>query len=509
MKNYESFDPTDPFGKNTIVYVHNSRILKIEPQFSSDSLNSWLTDKGRLFFDTFFGKAESPAPSGIILWEKLFKSILKMTNIFNLCSFKTASKFFFVLIFENVSLEIVSFLCLISQLNSFIKIKRGESSSLNSNLETNFQVNAASSSSHLSSSSLCFLIGTNTRYEGSYLNLKLRQRYLKGNFKLIILGSSLDLTFPVSFMGSNCAVLKNMVEGNHAVCKDVIHAENPLFVVNTESLKHSSVKEFMDSLRVLKHSNFLNEVWNGFNLLNSSLYESGLNFFSRFSFLSEKDFVRFSSFYAFNVDLSQISSLQSVMESRLLRYKNSNEFFPEKLFVDQTVFRREFTFADAAKHAYAPSNMFFENQETFITTEGFRKISSKLILKKNTKSDWQVLRKFGHNFAHNNHLNCKKDNVVLFYDNSSLFNFKNFLNFQFQATPQLTNFNANVLFSNQKFVLFKSFPFFKSLTVKLLKTKLKFWLDDFYLGGKDHFCQNSLTLIRSSSHYKLQITNFH
>ena len=35
------------------------------------------------------------------------------------------------------------------------------------------------------------------------------------------------------------------------------------------------------------------------------------------------------------------------------------------------------------------------------------------------------------------------------------------------------------LFSNQKSVLFEGFPLFKSLTVKLLKTKLKFWLDNF------------------------------
>ena len=56
------------------------------------------------------------------------------------------------------------------------------------------------------------------------------------------------------------------------------------------------------------------------------------------------------------------------------------------------------------------------------------------------------------------------------------------------------------LFSNQKSVLFEGFPLFKSLTVKLLKTKLKFWLDNFYLGGQDHYCQNSLTLIRRSSH---------
>ena len=59
-------------------------------------------------------------------------------------------------------------------------------------------------------SSLCLLIGTNSRYEGSSLNLKLRQRYFKGNFKFISIGSFLNLTFPVSFLGSNLLILKNI-----------------------------------------------------------------------------------------------------------------------------------------------------------------------------------------------------------------------------------------------------------------------------------------------------------
>ena len=62
--------------------------------------------------------------------------------------------------------------------------------------ESNFQINSATNNENLKSSNLCILIGVNTRYEGSYLNLKLRQRYLKGNFKLFSLESLTDLTFP-------------------------------------------------------------------------------------------------------------------------------------------------------------------------------------------------------------------------------------------------------------------------------------------------------------------------
>ena len=56
--------------------------------------------------------------------------------------------------------------------------------------------------------------------------------------------------------------------------------------------------------------------------------------------------------------------------------------------------------------------------------------------------------------------------------------------------------------------MYKKFSSFKKGSVKLFKTKIKFWLDDFYTGGKDRFCSNSLTMINCSQNLKLQTTNF-
>ena len=97
---------------------------------------------------------------------------------------------------------------------------------------------------------------------------------------------------------------------------------------------------------------------------------------------------------------------------------------------------------------------------------------------------------------------------MVFYNSKSLFNFKNFINFHFQATQNLTTLNDYVGGVNQKFVIYKKFDRFKTLGIKLRNAKLKYWLDDFYTGGKDTFCQNSLTLTRCSGNYRLQVTNF-
>ena len=518
VKSYESIDPSDAFGQNTRVYVNRNQIVKIEPQFNDKALNVWLTDKGRQFFDAIFDKSvdETAKQGGTLIktakqWESLFNTLKKTFYIFDICNLKHADRFFFLIVFENASIEVLNFLSLICQLNSFIKVRRVEKITIDSSLEQNFQLNSATSLSKLSASSLGVLIGTNSRYEGSYLNLKLRQRYLKGNFQLLTIGSLLDLTFPISFLGSDVFTLKNVSEGNNSFCRDIVSAENPMFIANSETLKHSNMQTFLNTLKVLKYSNTLNKVWQGLNVLNSSLPETGFYTFSKFSSLTLKDLLSFSSFYSLNVNFNSVASIHTMTKSRLLRYKKSDSLLNNQLFVNQSLdsgITNSFQFVSFKNYLYLPKSAFFETQETYINANGFRKVGSKLIFRKNQKSDWQLLRKFAHSLAAFCSVTCLKDNKILFYNSKSLFDFKNFLNFHFQATQNLTTLNDYVEGQNQKFVIYKKFDRFKAAGLKLHNAKLKYWLDDFYTGGKDTFCQNSLTLTRCSANYRLQVTNF-
>ena len=67
---------------------------------------------------------------------------------------------------------------------------------------------------------------------------------------------------------------------------------------------------------------------------------------------------------------------------------------------------------------------------------------------------------------------------------------------------------SNVLIRGGRVKDLPEFNTFKSSSVKSFDVKLKYWLDDFYTGGKDTLCQDSLTLTRCSMNYKLQTTNF-
>jgi NADH-quinone oxidoreductase subunit G len=514
VKNYDSIDPTDSFGQETKVYVNKNKVVKIEPQFTNNISNPWLTDKGRQFFDGIFTNLANEKSSNETYvkntnqWNMIFSNLQKTFYIFDICNFKNVNKFYYFIVFENLNIENLSFLSLISQVHPFIKIKRAENVKINNDLETDFQINSATSTSALASSSLCLLVGTNTRNEGSSLNLKLRQRYFKGNFKFLTIGSFLNLTFPVSFLGSNLSILKLVIGGNLTACQDLANASNPILIANSDIFKKNNLFELFNSLKTLKHANILSKIWNGYNVLNSSIYDTGLQNLGQFSFFLLKDLLTFSSLHIINVNLNNVANFKKVVESRIINHKSLNEFDSQKFVLNQN-FNSASAKYKKSNFLYLPNNLFFDFQETFINTEGLIKRTTKLITRKNVKTDWQLLRKFVQIWNLNSSLNNFKNAAVVCYNNNNtFFDFKNFIGFQFYASKTLTNINFYLIDKPQKFSIYKKFIRFKVSTVKLFDVKLKYWLDDFYTGGKDKFCQNSLTLTRCSMNYKLQVTNF-
>lgn len=511
VKNFDSFDPTDSFGQETKVYVNRNKVVKIEPQFVNNENNFWLTDKGRQFFDSIFTEVSLDSSLNESKtnkqWEVLFFNCQKTFYIFDICNFKNVNKFYHIIVFENLNVESLSLLSLISQIYPFLKVKRTENLKSNLDLETNFQINSATSTTKLLSSSLCLLVGINTRYEGSFLNLKLRQRYLKGNFKCFSFGPFLNLTFPVSFLGSNLSILKTIVEGNQMTCQDIVSSSNPILITNSEILKNNGFEEFFNSLKLLRHTNILNKIWDGYNVLNSSLYETGVQHLGQFSFFLFKDLLSFSSLYIINVNVKNVANFKKVLESRIIQHKTLKKLESKKLVVNQNL-KSDFSKIMESNLLYFPNHLFFDTQETFINTEGLIKRSTKLLSRQNSKTDWQLIRKIVQTWSSVSSLHNLKINAVLFFTSNNLFDFKNFISFQFHASKTLTNANFYLMDKAQKFSIYKNFSRFLSSTIKLENTKLKYWLDDFYTGGKDKFCHNSLTLVRGSLHHKVQSDNF-
>ena len=158
--------------------------------------------------------------------------------------------------------------------------------------------------------------------------------------------------------------------------------------------------------------------------------------------------------------------------------------------------------------AFTWLNTFYENEETFISTDGFIKRTTKLILKKKAKNNWQILRKFNQNIKKDLLFLDRNNNHNLDFNSKKIVDFKNFINFHYYATQTLTNLSFYISIKTQPFVLSENILHFRQKTVKINNTKVKYWLDDFFSGGKDEYSQNSVTLNNCSRILRSESTNF-
>jgi len=193
----------------------------------------------------------------------------------------------------------------------------------------------------------------------------------------------------------------------------------------------------------------------------------------------------------------------------------SNSSFKNKIFVDQNVKLSNKVSYEKLKDSmfkdyyHLPSNLFLEDNETYINTEGLVKRTTKLLhFKKEAKTNWQIIRRL---YAVSNSLmffNNRKDSQLINFDSINSFNFKNYVNFQFSAVQTLTSLSFYL--NKQNSPIFKPITqSIKSSKIKVIDTKLKNWLDDFFnSNGKDSFSYNSSVLINCSKIVRSSTTNF-
>lgn len=512
IEKFESLDPTDSFGSNTRVYINKDQVVLIEPDYNNNNFNTWLTDKGRQFFDGVFNSWNNIKPKQKDQWIDILNSLSQAIYITDHCNRQQYTKKFFTVVFENLSLEVLNLLLILSQNYSFIKLRRTENSQIENDLESFFQLNTASNKIKLNNSTLCILISSNPRYEGYYLNLNLRQRYLKGNFKCLNIGSLIDLTFPITFLGSNIQILKTITEGNSLVCQDLKLSKNPLIIYNNELLKRFDGNNIMQMLKILNHSSNFNKNWNGLNMLSSSLSENGTQLTSQFPALSSTDLNNSNVLYFLNVSENNTKNLRKITELNLLNYSLKKNKNFNSLFLDQNYKINSnlefFKNTDLISYKHLPTSIFYENEETFVNTEGFLKRTTKLISRKKSRNNWQILRKFLKQFKSNFISLDNKNNDLIYFNSKKAYNFKNYTNFNYYAVQSLTNLNFYLTVKTNPIVFYSNFSNFKTPIKKIQNTKFKYWLDDFFTNGKDEYSHNSIILSNCSKILRSESTNF-
>ena len=523
LKNINSIDFSDGFGTDLQICLKNNKIVKILPGYNqNDNSVNWISDKTRFAFDGMFSperilqgfvikgckKTLLPLP-----WKDLFEEIVYIIYFQDHLARHFLKINSLTIVFDsNISNEVLSLLVLLSKKYSFIQLKKSEPLQLENDLESDFLINSITNKLQLSRSNLCFLLGVNTRYEGSSLNLKLRHRYLKGDFKVVSLGTIVDLTFPTSHIGLNLKTLTSVVEGNNFFCQELTNYSNPFIICSSEIFRRKDSSSVSKLLTLLK-SYLINtkKDWGAFNVLNSSLNEGGINYLNKFKCLTERDLKKSTGVYFIDT-CRNIPNLKKIVQFQLLNYFQSENntacFYLEQ---NNGIITPSYKEIEKVSNIYSyinlPNSVFFETSGTYLNTEGILKKTIKFIPSlKQSRENWQIIRKLLSCSNSLSFISDLKANKRLTFNCNNVFNFKNFINFQYYAVQSLTSLSlsshckkTNLEINSNKYKFKRS---------KLFETKFRLWLDDFYIGGKDCYSKRSVTMIKCSKLFRSQNTNF-
>lgn len=478
-----SLDPTDSFSKKIKILINNNKIIQIEPVNKN---LIFISDKTRQFYDVLFSE---PKFKNYNCLGKLIESYIKIIYFFNLYSFQQKYTNFFCVVFENLGIDVLSLLTFFEQKYSFIRLTKFEQKKITLDFENDFISNNLS----LKKINNCLLIATNLSFESVTLNLKLKQRNVKGNFKFFNLSSNFKNSTTI---GSSLYVLKITTEGNNFICQDLF-LKNSLIILNSNLFRRNDNSNIF---KLFLHFKKLHKFCN-FNTINSSIYETGIFLLNNFLNYFNYNFEFFSVTYSINTVCFLDYSLNSNyrLKHRNFLIKNLKTIKLRKVNCYQQ--DNNNLILNKKKIFNLPVKNFFESSQMFINNKGDLKKTYKIINNNQKKSHWKVTRFIFSSF--------KKISLIC---NNFLISFTTWVNyFHFKNIVHLflTTFNSFILKKASNF-LNNSFIFLlDSLKkTKLINSKLKYWLNNFFIGGSDGLSLNSLILNKCSENYKLQSTTF-
>ena len=231
LKSVESVDVSDSLGSNIKIDAKGSDILRISPVVNEDINEEWISDKARFAFDGLKTQRLTTPLLNMggqfksITWEEGLSIAKKELTTINGRGLKAV-------VGPTVDTEtLVALKDLVNKLGSSDITSSSLPYNSNADFRSNYILNKPLN--NLAKADLCLLVGTNPRFEGSALNLKLKKAVDANNMVVATVGPAANLTYKTHHLGNNVNTLLKIAEGRHPFCQLLKEAKNPIILVGS------------------------------------------------------------------------------------------------------------------------------------------------------------------------------------------------------------------------------------------------------------------------------------
>ena len=267
LKKTETIDVMDAVGSNIRVDTYDWEVKRVLPIINEDINEEWISDKTRYAcdgllnqrLDTPFIKYNNKFEKAS--WDEVFKII--KSKIQNTNKDKIAG---FVGDLMNMEASYI----FKEFLERTIDTKNYESRSsdvfIDNSKRENYLFN--STINGIEESDLIILIGSNPRFEATMLNARIRKAHLNNKVKIVSLNDVGDLTYPYKKLDGKTQTIKDIIEGNNELTKEIIEAQKPMIIFGESFLKSKSAEFLFNSFKnFLLSNNKFTEDWSPLNIL--------------------------------------------------------------------------------------------------------------------------------------------------------------------------------------------------------------------------------------------------
>ena len=273
LKQTESIDVMDAVGSNIRIDTKGNKVMRVLPRNNDEVNEEWISDKTRFFWD------------GLSL-QRIDKPYLRENGKLRQVSWKKAIDVASDKLLNTNPKKIASITGDLVSIESIYSIKKLMDSIKSPNTECRqdgSKINGGrekwlfnSKLSGIDVSDGCLLIGTNPRIEAALINSRIIRKSKENNYSIGLLGNKSELNYNYDYLGDDPSIIYDLINNNNPFCKKLSEMNKPLMIIGQGALKGDEGEDYLNlCIELANNYNFLNNHWNGFNVLHTAASRPG------------------------------------------------------------------------------------------------------------------------------------------------------------------------------------------------------------------------------------------